>query len=169
MPRVKDVTKTKKKKKKKKLVLDEQSDDETNCEKQETSKVRHVVHSLLVFSLEMFFKNLFFYKFLYVSHFLQPDESRHKESDKECVDENIHYRSNGATDNKKKKKKKRKTKRNKTSPTPDGNDSDTGVVLKPISAWRTPPASLNGFPGNGRKLEPIRPPLHNSEYWYLEW
>lgn len=86
------------------------------------------------------------------------------------MDEKIHHQSNGVlTENKeKKKKKKRKTKRNKTAPAPDGNDSDTGLVLKPISAWRTPPASLNGFPaGNGRKLEPIRLPLHNSEYGVL--
>jgi hypothetical protein len=64
---------------------------------------------------------------------------------------------------KKKRKKKKKTKRNQTAPSDDGENSDKGVVLKPL-AWKTPPASLNGFPGNGRKLEPIRAPLHNSKF-----
>lgn len=63
---------------------------------------------------------------------------------------------------KKKRKKKKKAKRNQTAPSDEGENNETGIVLKPI-AWKTPPASLNGFPGNGRKLEPIRPPLHNSK------
>jgi hypothetical protein len=70
---------------------------------------------------------------------------------------------NQTTGSKKKRKKKKKTKRNQTAPSDDGENSDTGVVLKPL-AWKTPPASLNGFPGNGRKLEPIRAPLHNSKF-----
>lgn len=63
---------------------------------------------------------------------------------------------------KKKRKKKKKAKRNQTAPSDEGENNEIGIVLKPI-AWKTPPASLNGFPGNGRKLEPIRPPLHNSK------
>ena len=66
------------------------------------------------------------------------------------------------SETKKKRKKKKKTKRNQTAPSDDGENSDAGIVLKPI-AWKTPPPSLNGFPASGRKLEPIRPPLHNSK------
>ena len=77
--------------------------------------------------------------------------------------EQINDHINGVESSKKKRKKKRKAKRNQTVPSDDGENSDAGMVLKPI-AWKTPPPPLNGFPGNGRKLEPIRAPLHNNLY-----
>ena len=75
----------------------------------------------------------------------------------------INEHTKGVESSKKKRKKKRKAKRNQTVPSDDGENSDAGMVLKPI-AWKTPPPSLTGFPGNGRKLEPIRAPLHNNLY-----
>ena len=83
----------------------------------------------------------------------------------ETPSENIQQANDngGLAEPKKKRKKKKKAKRNQTVPSDDGENSDAGIVLKPI-AWKTPPASLNGFPGNGRKLEPIRAPLHNSRW-----
>lgn len=101
-------------------------------------------------------------------HFLQTDDSVPHEVDHNTPEQTVHHQSNGnLPETKKKKKKKRRTKRNKTAPAPvaedDGDDSDAGVVLRPI-AWKTPPASLNGFPGNRRMLEPLRPPLHSNLY-----
>ena len=98
---------------------------------------------------------------------LQSGDSHQQYVNKEAIQGNITQQSNGnLTEDKKKRKKKRRTKRNKTAPAPlsgDDNDRDTGVVLKPF-AWRTPPPSLNGFPGNKRRLEPLRPPLRNGKY-----
>ncbi|XP_028412637.1 ADP-ribosylation factor-like protein 13B [Dendronephthya gigantea] len=83
----------------------------------------------------------------------------------EPLSENIHQlnESENQAVTKKKRKKKKKAKRNQTVPSDDGENSDAGIVLKPI-AWRGSSTPLNGFPGNGRKLEPIRAPLHNSEF-----
>ena len=97
---------------------------------------------------------------------LQDNEGRSNAITEEPLSENNQQASehaNHTETRKKKRKKKRKAKRNQTAPSDDGENSDTGVVLKPI-AWKTPPASLNGFPSNGRKLEPIRAPLHNSKF-----
>ena len=58
---------------------------------------------------------------------------------------------------KKKKKKKKKRKQNKTAPI----DEDS-YELPRVSAWDSPPATLNGFPGSSgvspRRLEPLGPP-----------
>ncbi|XP_046849005.1 LOW QUALITY PROTEIN: ADP-ribosylation factor-like protein 13B [Xenia sp. Carnegie-2017] len=81
----------------------------------------------------------------------------------ETLSENSEQTTNVDSKNEQKKKRKRKAKRNQTAPMEESENNDARVILKPI-AWRTPPSSLNGNHSNGRKLEPIRAPLHKNLY-----
>ena len=60
---------------------------------------------------------------------------------------------------KKKKKKKKRIKQNKTAPI---EGDDPRYELPPVTAWDTPPGTLNGLPGSTglspRRLEPLGPP-----------